>query len=95
MELHTDLPTDLSCTVISTSRLCCVFVHGLRTNGKFFPGQKSLEDIADNLREARFWPTNNKVECSVPTSTLIDVYIRMIASFTNRAEWLFSSQLNT
>jgi len=38
MELHTDLPTDLSCTVISTSRLRCVFVHGLRTNGKSFPG---------------------------------------------------------
>src|ERR1700674_4302448 len=32
--------------------------------------------------KSRFWPTNNKVECSVSTSTLINAYIRMIASFT-------------
>src|SRR5258708_1435317 len=56
MELHTDLPTDLSCTVISTSRLRCVFVHGLRTNGKSFPGQKSVSrkrDVVDRRQLLR------------------------------------------
>jgi hypothetical protein len=47
MELHADLPTDLWCTVISTSRLSCVFVHGLRTNGKSFPGQKPASEKCD------------------------------------------------